>query len=243
MENLINKIKKKGYWRVIIRPTEFNEKRIPNKDDCVRIVNESKIVFRGWDYPHIDHRGGIIRSGPDSVASFCDWPEGGHFEYWKFYQNGQFVHYFSMIEDYQITKKEKEKARDSFVFSELDNNVDRFLSIISTLYTITEIHFFAAKLAKLGSFGKETEIIIEFGNVNGRVLFFWGEPLRILSNAYTCLYEPIVEKRVISTERLISDPASFALDFTMDILKEFNWRDPNKNVFIEDQKKLIERRF
>ena len=147
-----------------------------------------------------------------------------------------------MIEDYEMSEKEKERARSSFPFSKLDKKDDKFLSIISALYSITEIHFFAANLAKLGNFGKETEIVIELGNVGGRVLFFWGESFRHLFQAYTCRYQPIVEKRVFLTKDLISDPGSFALDFTIDIFKEFNWKDANKNVFVEDQKKLIERR-
>jgi len=134
-------------------------------------VERSKIVFRGWDYPHIDHREGIVRSGPDNVASFCNWPDGGHYEFWKFYLNGQFVHYFSMIEDYRMDEKEKERARNSFPFSR-NSNIDKFLSIINALYSITEIHFFASNLAKNANFGEQTEIVIELGGVEGRALFF-----------------------------------------------------------------------
>ena len=243
MEDLINKIKENGYWKVIIRPTEFVEKRIANKDEAAKVAQESQIVFRGWDYPHIDEREGIVRSGPDSVSSSCDWPEGGRFEFWKLYLNGQFVHYFSMIEDYWMSEEDKQRRRSSFPFSRLAKQADRFLSIIHTLYSITEIHFVAAILAKLGNFGKETEIVIELGNAEHRVLFFWEASFRGLSRAYTCRYPLIVEKRVVLTKDLISDPAGFALDFTIDIFKEFNWKDANKNVFIEDQRKLIERRF
>ena len=243
MDNLINKIKENGYWKVLIRPVDFEEKRIADKDAAAKTVESSKIVFRGWDYPHIDHNEGIVRSGPDSVSSFCDWPEGGHFEFWKLYLNGQFVHYFSMIEDYEMSDEEKQRARNSFHFSKLDENNQRFLSIINALYTITEIYFFAANLAKSANFSKETEIIIELGNAEGRILFFRGEPFRHLFQAYTCRYQPIEEKRVVQTEDLIKNPAELALDFTMDVFKEFNWKDANKNVFVGDQKKLIERRF
>ncbi|MFH1833376.1 MAG: hypothetical protein ABH816_04440 [Candidatus Levyibacteriota bacterium] len=242
MDKLINKIKENGYWKVIIRPVEFDEKRIVDKDTAAKIVESSKIVFRGWDYPHID-REGIVRSGPDSVSSFCDWPEGGHFEFWKLYLNGQFVHYFSMREDYEMNEEQKQKVRQSFHFSKLDKNNERFLSIINVLYAITEIYFFAANLAKSANFSKETEIIIELGNVEGRILFFWGESFRYLFQAYTCRYQPIEEKRIIQTEELIKNPADLALDFTMDVFKEFNWRDASKDVFVGDQKKLIERRF
>jgi hypothetical protein len=243
MDNLINKIKEKGYWKVIIRPVDFEENRIIDKETAAKIVESSKIVFRGWDYPHIDHDENIVRSGSDSVSSFCDWPEGGIFEFWKLYLNGQFVHYFSIREDYEMSDEEKERARNSFHFSKLDESNQRFLSIINTLYTITEIYFFATNLAKSANFGKETEIIIELGNVEGRILFFWGEAFRYLFQAYTCRYQPIEEKRIIQTKDLMKNPAELALNFTMDIFKEFNWNSADKNVFAGDQKKLIERRF
>jgi len=239
MEELINKIKERGYWKVIIRPTELKEKRISSKDDCERIINESRIEFRGWDYPHINHIEGIVRGGPYSVASFTNWPEGGRFEYWKFYQNGQFVHYFTMLEDYRMDEGQKERVRNSFSFSILDKKIDIFLSVLNTLYSITEIYFFAAGLAKLAKFSEETQIIIELGNTKGRTLFFWGDTFRVLPYAYTCEYVPIIEEQVIPTKELISDPANLALDFTMDIFREFNWKNPNRDVFLQDQKKLI----
>jgi hypothetical protein len=242
MEKLINKIKKNGYWKVIIRPVDFKEDRITDKDTASKIIEDSQIVFRGWDYPHVDSSKGIIRSGPDSVASFCDWKDGGQFEFWKLYLNGQFVHYFSMKEDYRIDEEDKSNILKSFSFSKPDQKIDIFFSIINVLYTITEIFFFAANLAKLADYKKETEINIEIGNVKGRALFFWGQPFRFLSNIYTCEYEPINEKRIVSTEDLISNTAELALDLTISILKEFNWKKANKNIFREDQIKLIEKR-
>lgn len=239
-EELIGKIKERGYWEVVIKPAEFIEKRISSKDDSAKIITDNKIVLRGWDYPHIDI-GGPVRMGKDSVASYCDWPAGGHFEYWQFYQNSLFIHYFSMIEDYNMDEKGKEIARRSFSFSG-DNKVDKFLSIINALYVITEIHLFAANLAKTIDLGKEVEITIKLGGAEGRTLFFWGEWSRHLFSAYTCAYNLIDETRTYLVEDLINNAASFALDFTIDIFKEFNWRDASKNVFIEDQKKLIERR-
>lgn len=243
MDELINKIKQKGYWKVIIRPVDYEEKRVANKDIAAEIVENNKIVLRGWDYPHIDHDDGVVRSGPDSVSSFCDWSEGGHFELWKFYLNGQFVHYFSMVEDYHLSPEERQRISDSFHFSEPSESNQDFLSIINAIFTITEIFLFAANLAKSAKFGEQTEIIVELGDVESRTLFFWGEPFRHLFQAYTCKYQPIEEKRIIQTEDLIKNTADLALDFAMDIFKEFNWKDANKSVFIGDQKKFLEKRY
>ena len=243
MEELINKIMKNGYWKVIIRPVEFKENRMANKDQCEEIINKSKLSLRGWDYPHIDHRERIFRMGTDSVASLCDWKEREYYEYWQFYQNGQFVHYFSMREDSELDEKEKERARQDLRFSDNPKaQINRFLSIINALYSITEIYLFAVNLAKNTDYGNEIEIIIELGNVKERMLFFWGE-YRMLSGAYICKYEPIVLRSTMKTNELISNATDFALDMAIGLYKEFNWKNPNKDVFVGDQQKLIQRRF
>jgi len=243
MDELINAIKETGYWKVIIRPFEFEETKIANRDIAMKIIESNKISFRGWDYPHIDHRSGIVFSGSDSISSYCDWPEGGHFEFWKYYLNGQFVHYFSMLEDYEMTEKDKERANKDFFSSDLDQYKKRFLSIINALYYITEIFSFAANIAKQANYGDKTEIIIELGNVEGRTLFFWGDHSRILHSAYTCEYQPIQKQITVNTDELIKNPGDLSLDFTIELFKEFNWKNANKNVFVGDQKKLVERRF
>jgi hypothetical protein len=243
MEKLIEKIKENGYWKVIIRPDEFEAKLIDDRESASKIIENNAISLRGWSYPYIDPREGILRSGIDSVSSLCDWTEGGHFEFWKFYLNGQFVHYFSMVEDYRMKKKDKERVCISFAFSKLEQENPRFLSIINALYTITEIFLFAANIAKAANFGDKTEIVVELGNVDRRTLFFWDESYRMLNKPYTAIYQPITESIVVQTEDLIGNPAGLALDFAINIFKDFNWKDVNKEVFVGDQKKLIEKRF
>ena len=243
MESLINKIKQRGYWKVIIRPTEFKEKRITTREECAKIIKESHISLRGWSYPHIS-REGIVFSGNDSVASSTDWDEGGHHEYWQFYQNGQFIHYFSMYEDSILKDEKLEKIKKSFGFSKPEDLSDRFLSILNTLYSVTEIFLFATNLVKKTDLGEKIYIEIELGNIYGRTLFFWDTFSRILFKAYTCKFhsENIVKKTPVKKDDLITSYTQLALDTTIEIFKDFNWKDVNKSIFVEDQKKLLERR-
>ena len=242
MEKLINKIKENGYWKIIIRPVDYKENRISNKDEVAKIAENSKIVFRGWDYPHIDHHEGIVRSGSDSVSSYCDWVEGGHLEFWKLYLNGQFIHYFSMREDFEIDDEYKQKVIQQVPSLNPDQKINGLFSIINALYSITEIFFFASNLAKISKYGDETEIVIELNNTKDRMLFFWDSSGRFLSQSYICRYQPIKESIIIRTDDLITNTADLALDFTINLFKEFNWKNANKNVFISDQTKLIEKR-
>jgi hypothetical protein len=238
MKDLIEKIKKNGYWKVIIRPIIFDENKISNLEECKKIIESSVVSLRGWNYPHID-KGGIKISGNDSIESYCDSTWLGYFEYWRFYQSGQFVHYFSMREDYRIDEKEIQRIqRQSATKS------TKLLDIISTLYSVTEIFEFAQRLASKDILGNTIEISIELGGVENRELFFWDSFSRWLNNNYICTFrdENILVKRALSKEELITKSSETALSTCMEIFKKFNWSDAPEQVFVGDQKKFLEKR-
>lgn len=239
MNELITKIATKGYWKVIIRPNAYNKKLIKDLPNCKLLIEKSRLSLRGWDYPHID-QAGIKNSSDNSVFSFCDWPEGAMYEYWRFYQTGQFVHYFSMREDLRISEQKKKEFQDEF-----GNKVEKFLSILSTLYSVTEIYQFASKLySELDVEG--VEIVIELHDVNKRMLTFWDSFMRYLSRPYICEFSngvlTVGKDNIILKEDLINNASDLALDATIEIFNKFNWDTVSKNIFIEDQKKLLERR-
>src|SRR5829696_6596341 len=90
-ERRLAEIHDTGYWRVLIHPTVFEGSRIPTLADCWRIVEESRVSLRGWDYPHVDPAQQL--RGDDWVQSGAAW--ANHVELWRFYQSGQFVHHFA----------------------------------------------------------------------------------------------------------------------------------------------------
>lgn len=239
---LLEKIKSTGYWKVIIRPTEFRENRISSRDECARAVKESQIRLRGWYYPHIDQQdSSIFYMGNDSVGSFCDWEE--KIEYWRFYQNGQFIHYFAIDEDYRLAGQESQgRMRERFHLKDSEEN-DKFLEILDTLYTVTEIFLFASNLAAKADLGPEVEVEIELADVGGRTLFIWDQR-RILFEKYTCKFhnENIIKRRIVKVDELFTNSLDYALDVAVDIMKDFNWLNVNRDIFSEDQRKLVERR-
>jgi hypothetical protein len=238
MKDLVDKIKQKGYWRIKIRPTEYDEKRIKTIEECINIIKTCVVTLRGWDYPHID-RTGIRMSGNDSIESLCDWPEGGHYEYWRFYQSGQFVHYFSMREDYAIDEERLKKIQ-----KDRHTKSEKYLDILSALYSVTEIYQFAKNLVAKNIMGEEIEVIVELGGAEGRELFFWDSFMRHLFNNYICAFrdENIIVKRIVKKEDVLAHALEISLGVTMEIFKKFNWIDVPANIFTEDQKKYIERR-
>ena len=238
MKELINKIQENGYWKVVIRPITFKEDQINSIDECKKIIESQQVVLMGWSYPHID-KGGIRISGNDNIESFCDSDFVGHYEYWRFYQSGQFIHYFSMIEDFRVVGEKLQTVQRN-----LGTKSIKFLSIDSTIYLITEIFQFTQRLASMGVLGDSLEIIIELGNIEGRQLFFWDSFSRFLNSNYICTFrnENIIFKRIFSKETISKNAQEIAIDVCMDMFRKFNWAEAPRVVFIEDQKKLLERR-
>lgn len=238
MKELIEKIKKKGYWKVVIRPTVFKENKISNLDECNKIIESCIVSLRGWNYPHID-KTGIKISGNDSIESYCDSEWIGHFEYWRFYQSGQFIHYFAMREDYCIDENDIQRIKHQG-----GARSTKLLDILSTLYSVTEIFEFAQRLASKDILGDEVEILIELVDVEGRELFFWDSFSRWLSRNYICTFrdENILVKKLLGKEEIIFNSAKLALGVCVGIFKKFNWSDVPEQVFANDQQKFLEKR-
>src|ERR1043166_6582061 len=91
------KIRSRGYWRVVIRPSSFIAERARLRD-LEQIARDTVVQLRGWDYPHFP-RDGVTR-GNDFIEALTDSGWIQHIELWRLYQSGQFVHLFAMREDW-----------------------------------------------------------------------------------------------------------------------------------------------
>src|ERR671919_1952560 len=108
------KIQTRGYWRVVIRPANFQQVRVKNVLDLKRILESSAVHFRGWDFPHVDYESDP-EIGEDWVSQGIDWEM--YVEYWRFYQSGQFLHLDGFKEDWldgvrQLSVREKWPPRE-----------------------------------------------------------------------------------------------------------------------------------
>src|SRR6266508_5775344 len=89
----LDRIHERGYWRVLIHPTVFDEHRIPSLSDCWRLIESAQVSLRGYlKYPTVDPQQRL--DGKDWVQSGGEFTDG--LELWRFFQSGQFVHHFSV---------------------------------------------------------------------------------------------------------------------------------------------------
>src|SRR4030042_3042274 len=219
MTEIHDKITSRGHWEVIIRPTRFEQFHIEALPKCKEIISACAVSLRGWNYPHIQNPGNMI----DWVEDEIDWRD--HIENWRFYQSGQFFHLFGCREDWVEEKLPQGKG----------------LEIINTLFTITEIYEFAARLTGKGIFLEDIQIKICLNKMKGRQLFFW-DSSRHLSRDYICKMEGLPLERTLQADKLLAEAKNYALNDFTKVMNWFNWDNVPTAVFVDDQNKLLERR-
>lgn len=228
IKEIVEKIKSRGYWEVTIRPLKFNKERLGALNDCVELVLESKVRLRGWDYPHVSRKYGI-RSGKDWVENLTDWDS--YNECWRMYQSGQFFHLFGCREDWwgsvRIFWSQKPHTEPGYA-----------LSIMSTLYTFTEIYEFAARLAKKGLFDDLLKMTVVLHGMKGRRLVTL-DVRRSLNDNHICDIEEIPLSRTIAMSEIIGKSNEFAVDDTFRVFERFNWLGVPKKVLQEEQDKFL----
>jgi len=232
LEERLKKIRSKGYWRVVIRPTVFEKHRIATLSQARELVRSSVVYLRGWDYPHW---------GEDELRNVGEWVESGvdwnsFIEYWRFYRSGQFVHFFAAREDHIDVERQLPIS-----YPPRPKRAG-YLSTIGTVFTVTEIFEFAARLAAKDVLRPAAVVSIQLHNMADHQLATF-DASRLLFGDYTCTAtEPIVFENEFSQDELISRTDELALDAVVEIFEHFNWDNPPRQTFVEDQRRLRERR-
>jgi hypothetical protein len=219
VKDRMEKIKSTGYWRVNIRPIQFEERRIESLERCWEIMESCSVLLRGWDYPAVSEKEKVF--GDDYVQSGADFR--GMVELWKFYQSGQFIHYFSCLEDYRQ--------------KEVDTN-SRWLGIVYTLYRITEIYEFSARLAIKEVFMDGVIISIRLKGMKDRSL---SEPDRPLMSNYISKSDEIIIESKFSTLNFIASAHDEAINKTMEVYSKFGF-NYSRVILLSEQERLLEKR-
>ncbi len=133
---ILSKLCSRGYWRVVIRPTTFQEKRIARFDDLLPIIDRNSVQLRGWDYPHVDHSRPPLR-GADWVGQEYDCED--QIEVWRFYQSGLFLHYLAIAGDWRDLSTFRPAVPGWAPLRDID--------YLDTIYELMEIFEFASRLA------------------------------------------------------------------------------------------------
>ncbi|MGE0441556.1 MAG: hypothetical protein AB7L66_05165 [Gemmatimonadales bacterium] len=230
MNDVIAAIRSRGYWSVVVRPATFHQKLIPSLTEVEEVLRDCHIQLRGWDYPH--YREGEAKRLADHIEGWVSWEE--HHEVWRLYQSGQFVHLFAMREDWY---------GDS-TLGQPDVPPGTVLSVLSSLYSITEIHTFAARLATRLRLVGNVHLSIKLTRLGGRQLQIL-EPGRVPLSPHRKSAAELSEygdswDHPVGT--LIGRANELAIDFALELFDRFSWEAPRARL-VEDQRRLLEQRW
>lgn len=239
INDLVNTITSKAHWRVIIKPEIKNGERIGKLKELWDLIDTNRVALRGWDYPHLD-RGEKNRAiGSNWIASWCKFFMG-HQEFWHFFQSAEFEHYFSFWED-RDPDEVRNRAISSVPSMPKDFKASGYISVLSALYSFTEIFEFAGRLAKKGVFGDSVIIFIEMLGIRNHVLFFW-DYLPKLHNCYFPTENKLKKSIVLGTNDLIQKSSKYALETMLWFFERFQWYEPPEKLLKEEQINFLERK-
>jgi hypothetical protein len=209
MTEVLNKIRSRGYCRVRVRPEAYVERRIQHIGALQHLLEKSVVKLRGWDYPHID-RSAPVRRFQSYVMQETDWSH--YVEMWRFYQSGQFVHYFGLREDW--FEDEILKSRASLW------GKGPILLFVSTIFELTEIFEFAARLSLTEAGDDPMSIDIALTGLKGRRLrpsdlHVW------LPDEYAAEVDEFNYATSISRGDLVARPREFAAQASQQLFAQF----------------------
>ncbi|MBI4202430.1 MAG: hypothetical protein HY532_04870 [Chloroflexi bacterium] len=215
-EEMLDKIHQGGYWRIVLHPTEFKPHRIGTLQECLAIIERSKVSLRGWDYPFVD---------PDNVIFGDNWislAEDSEFEveFWRFYQSGQFVHHLALPHEERHGKPDIELG--------------------DLIYQLTEVFEFAARLALRDVFNGSAVVNIQLNNIQDYTLRIKGSHLASARN-YRSTSTNLEWKRSVPTLTLMGNAGDLALDVAEQFLGNFGYH-ADRTLLAADQARLLERR-
>ena len=212
MSELLEKIRSRGYWKVVIRPHTFVEKRVANRSELLHILQKASVGMKGWNFPHIDGWG-KPDEGPDWIAQEISWDY--ILELWRFYQSGQFVHYFGMPEDWD------DRSRLPLP---LNDGVPRVaLDVKDVILRFTEIFELAARLTFTDAGDEALRIDIKVENIEDHFLIlpeFGSKKPSWIPQAR----KPYMHyKKDVSKIELVAEKRELALTSALKLFECFQW--------------------
>jgi hypothetical protein len=230
VSHLLEKIRSRCYWRVVIRPSKFKKERIPDIAALLPILQKCAVQFRGWDFPHID-----FQTPPhidtDWIGEECEFM--GNLELWRFYKSGQFVHVSANQYDWIDPKELKNIWRPDKLNGPL-------LGISDAVFRFTEIFEFASRLANTDAGEEQMHIDVTLHGLKGRTLFVDSYNRAPMFQPYTASIESFSQPKELPRTSLIAEAKELALIFSAELFKRFGW-NPTLDMLRGLQSELYQR--
>lgn len=233
MSEILDKIRSRGHWKVIVHPARFKKERVPSKAALLPILEKSKVRLWGWNFPFLDGYAEEIEDGPEWIGREVSFDPP--VELWRFYQSGQFVQYSGMTTDW---------SKNVSTFSgwpsqwESDGVRHMLLDIREVMIRFMEIFEFASRLSS-------TEAGDDYMHLEIEVIGIENHLLRVSTNDKVDFFrgmvapaEKIPFKYDLHMLDLKSNTRELALKPAAELLGLFNW-NPSLAILRDIQAEVL----
>lgn len=219
MNELLEKIRSRGHWRVIIRPYSFVQKRIADRSELLHILEKTSVEYKGWGFPHIDGWR-TPDNGPDWIGQEIS--KEPILELWRFYQSGQFVHYFGMPEDWK----------------DLHGLESPSMEIKDIVLRFTEIFELASRLTFTDAGDEGLRVDIKVDNIEDHLLILPGYGPGKASWIPEAHKKYMHHKTDVSKIELVADRRELALTLALKLFDCFKW-SPDIELLRDLQEQMV----
>jgi hypothetical protein len=220
-QKLPDEFEKGGYWQLVSMPDTYNSERISNISSALRIVLESEVSLRGWNYPHTDKENrSNFTNGIQSYTNF-----GKYIEAYRAYQSGLFVWRGAYREDDPSFAAKYGKA----------------LSFVNVIYEMTEMFLFLKRLYERVAPEATIHVVINLRDIKDRTLV----STEVLTDigGYTSAEPELTIEKDYTVAELRATAEELAIAVVQKIFEVFNWIAPDPNMIRMWQQKLLSRTF
>jgi len=227
-DEIIKKIKSKGYWEINIRPDVYNSQRL-ERQKIKDIVRSAVVELGGWDYPHFRDSEGEPYPILYGIEKIIDW--SNHIEFWRMTKSANFYHLLALREDWMEDVEYRLKGK-------------KWLGVLRTLYTLTEIFEFAKRLATQNIFDDNMIIDIKLYDLKNRQLVVDSyNRVPFMFPRIAKITEPWnYHTQSFSVNDVQNKPDQLALDAFLDLIYLFEWENPPIETFKNDIQKFLQGR-
>lgn len=228
MSELTERIRSRGHWEIVIRPSDFVADSVPY-GALDAVLRKAVVRLRGWPVPFIDDREAFL-GGEDWIGQDIDADIVSQFEAWRFWTSGQFTHLRSVSADWRVGR-EGTRVPESF---------SGVIEVWEILYYLTEVFELAARLAFSGGASDSTVVDATLHGLADRGLIV-GNPRGEFIEPYRSRVPQLKREVTFPNEVLVAEARPHAVKMALEFFMRFGWR-PSIDQLTEHQQELVEGR-
>jgi hypothetical protein len=228
-DEILDKIKSGGYWRVYFEPQQ-NE-NISLTKDCLELVEKSRINT-SWPFPftNLGYPGASGATGSNFYQGRSDF--GARKELWRMYTSGLFVCFNALPEDWY-----KEDRLYQSLAAEVAPNTQ--LTVYNSLiFYISSVYSFLSRMVANGLYKNGVEIHLQLYRLKNRSLRLDHPGKSPLFRKRITLSDSFAYKEKLDSTEVLTNHQVYANKCIIKLLDIFNYNPPPDSIMIEQENYL-----